>query len=100
MESKGEIILYHPENALELEVRLADETVWLTQAQITKLFGVKQPAISKHLKNIFTSEELDILSVHSILEYTAMDGKTYKTSFYNLDRFVAAPCVKYAIRMA
>lgn len=89
MESKGEIILYHPENTLELEVRLADETVWLTQAQIAKLFGVKQPAISKHLKNIFTSEELDILSVHSILEYTAMDGKTYKTSFYNLDAILS-----------
>lgn len=89
MESKGEIILYHPENTLELEVRLADETVWLTQAQIAKLFGVKQPAISKHLKNIFTSEELDILSVHSILEYTAMDRKTYKTSFYNLDAILS-----------
>ena len=48
-----------------------NKTVWLTQAQIANLFGVGQPAISKHLKNIFTSEELDINLVYSILEYTA-----------------------------
>ena len=48
-----------------------NETVWLMQAQIANLFGVGQPAISKHLKNIFTSEELDINLVYSILEYTA-----------------------------
>ena len=45
---KGEIIFYHPESTLKMEVRIENETVWLTQAQIAKLFGVKQPAISKH----------------------------------------------------
>jgi len=64
---------------------LENETVWLTQQQIAELFGVKQPAISKHLKNIFLSHELDENSVYSILEYTANDGKRYKTKFYNLD---------------
>jgi hypothetical protein len=63
--------------------------VWLTQAQIANLFGVGQPAISKHLKNIFTSEELDINSVYSILEYTANDGKIYNTGFYNLDAILS-----------
>jgi hypothetical protein len=70
-------------------VRLENDTVWLTQAQIANLFGVGQPAISKHLKNIFTSEELDINSVYSILEYTANYGKVYNTGFYNLDAILS-----------
>ena len=53
--SQNEIVLYQPDNAIEIEVRLEGETVWLTQSQIAKLFGVQQPAISKHLKNIFSS---------------------------------------------
>ena len=87
--NKGEIIVYQPNNSLKLAVRLEDETVWLTQAQIAKLFGVKQPAISKHLKNIFLSGELYESSVYSILEYTAADGKDYKTGFYNLDAILS-----------
>lgn len=89
MKNKGEIVLYHPEVTLKMEVRLENETVWLTQVQIAQLFGVKQPAISKHLKNIFSSGELIMSSVHSILEYTATDGKTYQTSFYNLDAILS-----------
>ena len=84
-QQQGEIILYQPNEAVKLEVRLKKETVWLTQTQIAELFGVKQPAISKHLKNIFNSGELVESSVHSILEYTAADGKKDKTKFYNLD---------------
>ena len=53
----------------------------VTQQQIADLFGVKQPAISKHLKNIFESEELDEASVHSILEYTGSEDKSYRTKF-------------------
>lgn len=86
---ENEIILYQPNSTVRLEVRLENETVWLTQQQIADLFGVKQPAISKHLKNIFESEELDEASVHSILEYTAADGKSYKTKFYNLDAILS-----------
>ena len=84
-ENKGEIVVYQPDEITRLEVKVNKDTVWLTQAQIAQLFGVGQPAISKHLKNIFTSGELDITAVHSILEYTAADGKSYKTGFYNLD---------------
>ena len=83
--TENEIILYQPNETMKLDVRVQQETVWLTQQQIAQLFGVKQPAISKHLKNIFDSGELDENSVHSILEYTAADGKSYQTKFYNLD---------------
>lgn len=86
---ENEIIIYQPDSTIKLEVRLEDDTVWLTQQQIADLFGVKQPAISKHLKNIFESGELIESSVHSILEYTAADGKSYKTKFYNLDAILS-----------
>lgn len=86
---ENEIVLYQPNDAIHLEVRMANESVWLTQQQIAMLFGVKQPAISKHLNNIFRSGELDEDSVHSILEYTANDGKLYKTKFYNLDAILS-----------
>ena len=73
-ENKGEIVVYQPDEITRLEVKVNEDTVWLTQTQIARLFGVGQPAISKHLKNIFTSGELDITAVHSILEYTAAAG--------------------------
>ena len=86
---ENEIVLYQPNDSIHLEVRMANESVWLTQSQIALLFGVKQPAISKHLNNIIKSGELDENSVHSILEYTAADGKLYKTRFYNLDAILS-----------
>ena len=89
MENQGEIILYQPNEETRIGVRLEQETIWLTQQQIAELFGVKQPAISKHLKNIFSSGELQESSVYSILEYTATDGKIYKTKFYNLDAILS-----------
>ena len=85
----GEIVVYQPDEITRLEVRVNNDTIWLTQTQIAQLFGVGQPAISKHLKNIFSSGELEITAVHSILEYTAADGKTYKTGFYNLDAILS-----------
>ena len=84
------VVIYRSDDdAVKLEVQLADETVWLTQQQMAELFGVKQPAISKHLSNIFREGELDKNSVHSILEYTAADGKIYSTQFYNLDAILS-----------
>ena len=85
----GAIVMYQRDTSLSIDVRIENETVWLTQSQISDLFGVKQPAISKHLKNIFESNELSQDSVHSILEYTATDGKVYNTSFYNLDAILS-----------
>jgi Virulence protein len=72
-----------------IEVRVQDETVWLTQKAMAELFDVNVPAISKHLSNIFQERELDKNSVISILETTASDGKNYKTKFYNLDAIIS-----------
>lgn len=89
MDNENEIILYQPNNSIKLEVCLKGETVWLTQAQIAELFGTGRQAISKHLKNIFNSEELKEDAVCSILELTAADGKMYKTKTYNLDAILS-----------
>ena len=85
----GEIVIYQPDEETSLEVRLDDETVWLTQEQIAKLFGVKRPAVTKHIRNIYVSAELEETSVCSILEHTASDGKKYRTQFYNLDMILS-----------
>jgi len=74
-----------PNGKRKVEIFLHDETVWLTQKKMADLFGVGIPAINKHLKNIFESEELLEDSVISKMEITAEDGKTYSTKFYNLD---------------
>lgn len=88
-QGQGEIVLYQPDENTHLEVRVEEDTVWLTQSQIALLFGTKRPAITKHLNNIFKSGELEQNSVSSILEHTAADGKTYKTLFYNLDAILS-----------
>ena len=78
--SNESVVVYRTEdNTLQIDVQVKGDTVWLTQQQIAELFGVKQPAISKHLSNIFKEGELEKDSVHSILEYTAADGKVYST---------------------
>ena len=89
MEQQGEIILYQPDESVRMEVRIEDETVWLTQAQIAELFETKRQAITTQLKNIFQSGELNENSVCSILELTASDGKSYKTKTYNLDAIIS-----------
>lgn len=68
---KDEIIIFSYSNQpqLKIEVRIEDESVWLTQAKIAELFGVKRPAITKHLKNIFISGEFDEDSTCSVLEH-------------------------------
>lgn len=67
---------------------IKDESIWLTQKAMAELFGVQKAAISKHLKNIFSSGELIEDSVVSILETTAVDGKNYPTKYYNLDAII------------
>lgn len=86
---KGEIVIYQPDEITKLEVMVENETVWLTQEQIAVLFGVKRPAITKHIHNIIASQELEEFSVCSILERTAIDGKKYMTQFYNLDMILS-----------
>ena len=88
---ESQIVLYQLNERISLQVKIdaSHDTVWLTQQQIADLFGTKRPAITKHLRNIFNSGELDQNSVSSILEHTAADGKTYKTQFYNLDAIIS-----------
>ncbi len=86
---KGEIVIYKSESGPELQVSIHDDSVWLTQEQIANLFGIKRPAITKHLNNIFKSSELSQNSVCSILEHTAPDGKNYKVQYYNLDAVIS-----------
>ena len=85
------IIIYQSEDGkTQLDVTLEHETVWLTQKQIAELFGTKRPAISKHLKNIYTSEELTEESTCSILEHMGNDGRqSYNTKYYNLDAILS-----------
>lgn len=94
--SKGEIIIYQSEDGkISLDTKLENNTIWLTQKNIAELFGVKTPAISKHLKNIFNEGELEEKVVISILETTAkhgaIKGKEQKspTKFYNLDAIIS-----------
>ena len=72
-----------------VQVVYHDETVWCTQKAMAELFDVGVPAISKHLKNIFESGELSEDSVISKMETTASDGKSYNTTFYNLDAIIS-----------
>jgi len=74
---------------VNIDVFFHDETLWLTQKSMAELFEVNVPAISKHLKNIFLTSELDEKSVVSKMETTAQDGKNYKTNFYNLKAITA-----------
>jgi len=93
--NQNEIILYQPDNSLKLEVRLEDETVWLTQAQIAELFGTKRPAITKHLSNIYASGELEEIGTCSILEHMGTGlGETQRairTRVHCADEHVSRP---------
>ena len=83
---KGEIVIYQPDEVTKLEVMVESETVWLTQEQIAVLFGVKRPAITKHIKNIYGCGELEERSTCSILEHMGNDGVQYYTvKSFNLD---------------
>ncbi len=92
----NEILLYTtPNGNVKVEIYLQNETIWLTQQKIADLFGVQRPAVTKHLKNIFETGELQEEVVSSILEHTtqhgAIEGKTQeaKTKFYNLDAIIS-----------
>jgi len=83
---ENEIVLYQRDETVRLEVRIQEDSVWLTQQQIADLFGTKRPAITKHLKNIYSSGELDESGTCSILELMGNVGRQmYSTKFYNLD---------------
>ena len=89
MESHGEIILYQPDNEVKLEVRLEEETVWLTQAQMAELFQTSKQNVSLHTNNIFKERELNPDSVVKESLTTAADGKKYRVKYYNLDVIIS-----------
>lgn len=88
--TSGSVVIYQSSSEnIQASVLYKDETFWMTQKDLANLFSVKQPTISKHLRNIFNEGELDEKAVYSKMEYTATDGKTYDTGFYNLDAIIA-----------
>ena len=92
MGQTGEIVLYQPDDRIRLEVRLQDETVWLTQQQMADLFGTKRQAVTKHLKNIYEVGELEKEATSSILELVRQEGSRRvrrKIEFYNLDAIIS-----------
>ena len=88
--STAEFLIFTSQNKEDsIEVKVFDETVWLTQNMIAELFDKGRTTITEHLKNIFESEELDEKSVCREFRHTANDGKTYNTKYYNLDAIIS-----------
>lgn len=89
----GEVVLYKaPDGEIQLDVRLERETVWLTQSQIAKLFGVNVPAISKHIRNIYAMRELQPKSTVSKMEIVRTEGKrqvSRPVDLYSLDMIIS-----------
>jgi hypothetical protein len=86
---KGEIVMYQPDETIRLEVKVENETVWLTQQQMAELFLTTKQNISLHVNNIFKEDELEKDSVVKESLTTATDGKKYKTKIYNLDVIIS-----------
>lgn len=87
---KKELVLFETaDNAIKLEVPVEQETVWLTQAQMTQLFETSKQNVSLHINNCFHEGELDKDSVVKDFLTTASDGKNYKTKFCNLDVIIS-----------
>ena len=90
MNDEIQFILYNlPEKEGKVQVIIRDETLWCTQKAMAQLFGVDRTVVSKHLKNIFESSELQQDSVCAKFAHTAEDGKIYNTQFYNLDAVIS-----------
>jgi len=90
MSYKGEIIIYQTrDKKVQLEVKLEQETVWLTQKQIAEVFRTDRSVITKHLRNIFKNKELERNSVCAKIAHTATDGKVYETIIYSLDAIIS-----------
>ncbi|MNK84654.1 hypothetical protein D3C87_1045110 [compost metagenome] len=86
----GEILIYqNQEGNIKIDVRLDEETVWLTQTQLCDLFAKSKATVSEHIKNIFEEGELNENSVVRKSRTTASDGKNYETNFYNLDVIIS-----------
>jgi len=89
LNDNSEIVLYQPEDSLRLEVLLENDTVWLSQMQMSELFQITKQNISRHISNIFEERELERNSVVKDYLTTASDGKSYNTKYYNLDVIIS-----------
>ncbi len=88
--NKDEIIIYkNSENNIKIDVRLEQETVWLSQSQLCELFDKSKATISEHIKHIFEEGELNENSVIRNFRTTAQDEKSYNTNYYNLDVIIS-----------
>jgi hypothetical protein len=88
--STAEFLIFTSQSGEDsIEVKVFDESVWLTQNMIAELFDKSRNTITEHLKNIFDSEELEEKSVCRDFRHTASDGKNYKTKYYNLDAIIS-----------
>ncbi len=86
----SDLVIFRPQGTkVSLEVKLKDETVWLSQTQMAELFLTERSVITKHTHNILNSKELMEKSVCAFFAHTAADGKSYKTTFYNLDMIIS-----------
>src|SRR2546422_9621324 len=96
--AKGQFLVYSAEDGrVKIEVRLENETVWLTQQHMADLFQTSKQNVGQHLKNIFEEGELAENSVVKNFFTTATDGKDYRTNFYNLDAIIS---VGYRVKSA
>ena len=89
MEENKIIIYTTVDGQTKIDVRLEDETLWLTQAQMCELYQTSKSNVSEHIKHIFEEKELEEDSVVRKFRTTASDGKSYMTTFYNLDMIIA-----------
>ena len=88
--TQGELFLYQDEKgSTQIEVRLENENVWLTQAQLVTLYRSSKANVSEHIKHIFEEGELEETAVVRKFRTTATDGKNYNTAFYNLDLIIS-----------
>ena len=89
---EGEVVLYQPNDTIRLEVKLEQETVWLTQQQIAMLMGTNVPAISKHIANIYSTKELNKTATVSKMEIVRVEGSRLvkrSVDHYNLDMIIS-----------
>jgi hypothetical protein len=90
MKNNSEILIYqNPDGEISLDVRLEDETVWLSQAHLCELFQKSKATISEHIKHVFEEGELDEMAVVRNFRTTAGDGKSYNVRYYNLDVIIS-----------
>ena len=88
--SKGEIVMYQPDETIRLEVRMGEDTVWLTQQQMADLFQRDQSVIARHIRNIYKEEELEEEGTYAKFAYMGHDGlQLYEVTHYNLDVIIS-----------